>query len=286
MKWIWLGILGAVASGCAYDSGYYERSYYPPPAAETAPPVSTYSIPANDPRGSVHVLSLGNEQFPGQSTSYLHLRLAPENRSDDVAWTVDPNEQTLAGPSGSVKPSFAETSTGTPVLTLTKGSHGYMDVYYPAPAAGTRVSLAWKVRRGTEVASGSTEFDRVASTQTAYANYEPVAGPNVYVGLGWWWPSYYWWGDPYWWGWGGPWYWHYPYYGFHGGYYRGYYGHPYYGVHGYYGGARYYGGVHGGYGGGRVYVPSGGGWRGGGGGGMHAAPSGGGGGWRGGGGRR
>src|SRR5689334_20264751 len=120
MKWIWLGVLGAVASGCAYESGYYERSYYPPPA-ETAPPVSTYSIPANNPKGSVHVLSLGTEQFPvqaGQPSSYLHIRIAPENGSDDAAWTVNPNEQILVVAGASVAPTFSETSTGTPVLTV------------------------------------------------------------------------------------------------------------------------------------------------------------------------
>jgi hypothetical protein len=296
MKWIWLGVLGAVASGCAYESDYYERTYYPQPA-ETAPPVSQYSIPPTNPKGSVTVLSLGPEQLPvaaGQPSSYLHLRIAPENRTDDVAWTVDPNEQLLAFPGGSVKASFAESSAGTPVLTLVKGAHGYLDVYYPAPAAGNRVSLSWKVHRGTEVAGGSTDFDRIAAPDSAYARYEP-AGPNVYVGLGlgWWWPSYAWWGSPWWWG---DAYW--PYYGFHGGFY-GYRG-------GYYGGhyPRYYGGYYGarGYTGGRVYVPSTGGWRGGTGGGYRAAPSGGGyhsapsggggyhggggGGWRGGGGRR
>src|SRR5205814_698948 len=105
----------------------------------------------------VHVMSLGVEQLPvaaGQPSSYLHLRIAAENTSDAVTWTVDPNEQTLgAGP-----PSFAEASAGGPVLTLAKGARGYLDVYYPATAAGGRVALAWKVRRGTEVASGSTEF--------------------------------------------------------------------------------------------------------------------------------
>jgi len=297
MKWIWLGVLGAVASGCAYESGYYERTYYPQ-TAETAPPVSQYSIPATNPRGSVTVLSLGPEQLPvaaGQPTSYLHLRIAPENKTDDVAWTVNPNEQLLAVPGGSVNPSFAESSTGTPVLTLAKGSHGYMDLYYLAPSAGNRVSLSWKVHRGTEVAGGSTDFDRIVTPDSAYARYAPT-GSNVYVGvgLGWWWPSYYWWGDP-WWGWGSAGYWPYYYPRYYG--YHGYYGRPYYGGYwgrGYYGGGGYYGGH--GYSGGRVYVPSTGSWRGGGYGGMHAAPTGGGGhaapsgggggGWRGGGGRR
>jgi hypothetical protein len=236
------------------------------------------------------VLSLGAEQLPvatGQPSSYLHLRIAPENRTDDAAWTVNPNEQLLAVPGGSVNPSFAESSTGTPVLTLPKGAHGYLDVYYPAPAAGNRVALSWKVHRGTEVAAGSTDFDRLVSSDSAYARYEP-AGPNVYVGLGWgwWWPSYYWWGSPWWWA-GSYW----PYGHYYG--YRGFYGHPYYG-RAYYG-RPYYGGYWGGgahgYGGGRVYVPSTGTWRGGGYGGGHAAPSGGhaapsGGGWRGGGGGR
>jgi len=293
MKWIWLGVLGALASGCAYESGYYERTYYP--QAQTAPappPVSSYSIPPTNPKGAVHVMSLGAEQLPaqqGQPANYLHLRIAPENRSDDVAWTVDPNEQALSVGGASVAPSFAETSAGGPVLTLAKGAHGYMDVYYPAPAPGTRATLAWRIHRGTELAAGTTDFATGASPEAAYA-YQAAPSSNVYVGvgLGWWWPSYYYgWGSPWWWG--DPWYWHYPrYYGYYGGGYygRGYYGGGYYSGRGYYGGAR-------GYSGGRVYSPSSGSWRGGSGGGSYgggvraapAAPSGGssGGGWRGGG---
>ena len=288
MKLIWLAVLGAAASGCAYESGYYERSYYPPPQSAAPPPVSTYSIPATDPKGSVHVLSLGTEQLPvaqGQPSSYLHLRIAPENRSDVAPWVVDPNEQVLMTGGAGVAPAFAEASTGGPVLTLARGAHGYLDVYYPASAPG-RASLAWKLHRGTEVASGSTDFDAGAPAAQAYGQYasgqyEAAPSSNVYVGvgLGWWWPSYYYgWGSPWWWG--DPFYgWYYPrYYGW-GGYYRGYYGPRYYGG-GYYGGR--------GYSGGRVYSPGGGSWRG-------AAPSGGGssgrsapsgGGWRSGAGRR
>jgi hypothetical protein len=296
MRSLWLVVLGAFAtvSGCAYDS-VYERTSTATPSEETGPPVSTYPVPTTDPRGTVHVISLGAERLPvaaGQPDSYLHLRLAAENRADDATWMLDPNDQLLTFAGGSLPPSFAEASAGGPVLTVNKGAHGYLDVYYPAPppTGPNRVTLAWKLRRGNELVAGTTDFDRIATPDPAYARYEPVYGPHVYVGLGlgwWWWPDYYLWGNPFW--------WHYPrYYGYYGG--HGYYG-GYYGGHGYYGGRGYYGGggySGGGYSGGRVIAPpsGGGGWRGGGSGGaVRAAPSGGGGsapsggksGWRGGG---
>src|SRR4029077_4051014 len=89
-----------------------------------------------------------------------------------------------------------------------------------------QVTLSWKVHAGNEVVPGTTAFDRVATPDPNYALYEPVYGPNVYVGLGlgsWWWPDYYLWS-------GGPFWWYYP---------------RYYGVHGYWG-PRYYGGYYGG----------------------------------------
>jgi len=271
MKAMRLAVLGAVAtaSGCAYESAYYSSTTaYPsnqgdPSNQAAAPPVSSYSVPPTNPKGSVHVISLGVERLPvaaGQPDSYLHLRIAAENKSDDAAWTVDPNEQALAAGGGTMQPAFAEASGGGPVLTLAKGAQGYLDVFYPAPPAGgaNRVTLSWKLRRGNEVVPGSTDFDRIATPDPVYSRYEPVHGPHVHVGvgLGWWWPDYYWG-----WGWGGPWWgspwWGYPrYYGFYGrGYYGGYYGRGYYG--GYYGSGR-------GYGGGRTYAPSSGTWRGGG----------------------
>src|SRR6185295_4216995 len=227
----------ATASGCAYESAYYDSTTSYPASEQATPPVSSYSIPQTDPKGSVHVISLGTERLPvaaGQPDSFLHLRIAAENRADDAPWTVDPNDQTLASGGGSLPASFAEASGGGPVLTLAKGAHGYLDVFYPAPppapGAATRVSLSWKIHRGNEVVPGSTDFDRIATPDPAYSRYEPVAGPHVYVGMGlgwWWWPDYYAWGGPWW---GRPW-WGYP--GFYGGYYGGYYGRGYYG--GYYG---------------------------------------------------
>ena len=263
MKGIWLRVLGAVAtaSGCAYQGAYYESTQYPSNQPAT-PPVSTYPVPQNDPKGSVHVISLGAERLPvpaGQPDTYLHLRIAAENRADEAPWTVDPNDQSLTVGGATVPPSFAEASGGGPVLTVQKGAQGYLDVFDPAPAAGgpTRVTMSWRVRRGNEAVAGTTDFDRVAAPDTAYARYEPVHGPHVHVGvgLGWWgWPHYYAWGGPWW---GSPYWWYHPrFYGYYGGYYGGH--------HGRYYGRGYYGG-RGVYSGGRVYSPSTGTWRGGGG---------------------
>jgi hypothetical protein len=258
-------VLGATTvSGCAYRASYQARAAAP--ADETGPPVSTYPIPANDPagaKGSINVISLGAERLPvpaGQPDTYLHVRLAAENTSDTVPWTLDPNDQLLSQGGTSVPPAFAESSAGGPVLTLNSAGRGYLDVYYPIPAtaAPARVSLRWQLQRGEEAVAGATELDRVAGPDPAYAYYQP-AGPNVYVGFGlgsWWWPDYYFWHHgPYWWPY--PRFWGYrSYWGGH----RGYYDRPYWGG-GYRGGR--------GWSSGRGAVAPSGGWNGGG----RAAPS-------------
>jgi hypothetical protein len=234
--WLFALLVSASASGCAYRAGYEAQSG--PSGEETGPPVSSYPIPTNDPsgpKGSVNVISLGTERLPvaaGQPDMYLHVRLAAENTSDGVTWTLDPNDQTLASGGNALAPSFAEASTGGPVLTLAAGSRGYLDVFYPVPAssAPTRLSLGWHLQRGNEPVAGTTDLDRVQGPDPTYAYYQPY-GPNVYLGFGmgyWWWPDYYFWHHgPYWWPyprqfgyrsyWGGGW-------GWGGGYRGGFYG--------------------------------------------------------------
>jgi hypothetical protein len=268
--WLLVLLASMTGSGCAYRAAYETRGA--PPTDETGPPVSTYPIPANDPtgpKGSVNVISLGSERLPvaaGQPDTYLHVRVAAENTADGVTWTLDPNDQLLSAGGASMQPAFAEASGGGPVLTLNAGGRGYLDVYYPVPAstAPARVSLTWRLQRGSDNVAGATDLDRVAGPDPSYAYYQPY-GPNVYMGFGlgyWWWPDYYFWHR-------GPFWSPYPrYLGYGYGGYRG----GFYGRSGW-GGGTHFGGYSGGRGGGWS-VPSGGG--GGGGGGSKS-------GWRGGG---
>jgi hypothetical protein len=267
-----IGVL-VVATGCMHTAAVYMPAASGPGAAP-----AVFPVPQQDPKGSIEVVSLGGEHLAVGSDGpdmYLHLRIIAHNQGDAAVWTVDPMEQVATYEGlGRVGAAFVEASPAhtPPVLSLATGQSGALEVYYPLPDHGDppRVSIAWQVRRGTDVVTSTAVFDRVSGRSDGYYTYAPYSHWRVGVGLGWWWyPG--WVGA---WGWGGGW----------GGYYgRGYYGG--------YGGYRY-----GGYGGYRGY--SGGGARGGYGspawrspapsGGMMSAPRGGGGGggksgWRGGG---
>jgi hypothetical protein len=263
-----LALAALSATGCYHQSLEYGAAMGP--GGNEAPPVSTYNIPPTDPKGTAYVMSLGPERLPapaGQAQDYLHVRLAVENKADDVPWQVDPNDLTVSwGGNEAVPASFAEASTGGPVLNAAKGARGSIDLYYPLPPQGEppRVVLSWRVRRGGEAFAQSTNFERRMineGTYSGYGYYRPYGPEITYaMGWGWWWPSYWgWWGWG--WGWGYPW-WR-PHYGFGGRYYGGGIGGRYYVPRG----GAYGGGVHGG------------GWRGGS---VPSAPrgGGGGGGWR------
>ena len=237
--------LGAIApalvtAGCAIETAYGPAPE-PQPAASQAPAAS-YPIPAADPKGTAYVMSFGAEPMPTPARTqgfYLHLRIAAENRSDAVTWTIDTRDQVVSLEAAPVHATYAQGSAGGSVLTLTPGQHGTLDVFYPLPPQGSpqQAILSWQVRRGSEPVSGSTAFELVPGQSTGYVEYRPV-------GVVEWWPSW-WWGVGYYpWIWGpGGWGYH-PYWG------RGY--------------------VHGGWGyshpgtGGWRGAPSGGGWRGGG----------------------
>jgi hypothetical protein len=198
-----LGFL--LAAGCAHKPAEM------PPAALTGPPVSSYSVPAQAPKGMVHVVSFGLENLPanpGAPTPYLHIRLAAVNSSDDAVWRVDPNNQLLSAAGVMTPPSFAEASGGGPVLSVKRGTRGYLDVYYPAPKDPTLpVALGWRLERGAEVLAESTVLQATVDQAGRYVYYRPAAD-DAHVGLGhglssWWWNDYYFWNN------GGSW-WCYP----------------------------------------------------------------------------
>src|SRR4029450_11868106 len=80
-----------------------------------APAASSYPIPAGAPRGSVNVMSFGPEHLAvaaGQPDTYLHMRLAVENRTDDVDWTVAAADQWLTAVGAApVAATFADASS-------------------------------------------------------------------------------------------------------------------------------------------------------------------------------
>ncbi|MDX2024281.1 MAG: hypothetical protein SF187_28825 [Deltaproteobacteria bacterium] len=270
-------ILGG--AGCAHRSA--GASYQAQPS-ENTPSASAYNIPADAPKGTAYVMSLGGEKLPVPNGAplYLHLRLAVANDKDTGPWMMDARDQTvqLGGQQG-VAPAFAEGSGGSPVVNIEPGKRGTLDLYYALPEGvdPTKVTLNWRVNRGNEMYAQDTVFERQQGRDGNYPGYPGYAYRPAYdsrihlsVGPGWWWGPY--WGVG--WGYGG--YWGDPfYYG---------YGYPYYGGYGFWG-RPYYGGGY--YGGGGGYRPpasgGGGGWRGGGGGGG-SFRGGGGGSFRGGGG--
>src|SRR4051812_18478173 len=233
--------LTTAASGCIHEPAVYDvgdevGDLGPTAAPPQSPPVSTYPMPANDPKGTVYVMSLGPERLATGNNAqslFLHTRVAAENKSDDLTWKVDPNDEVAGFGNGApVAPAFAEVSTGgpIPVLTLTKGQRGHLDLYYPLPPTGEppRVALNWRLHRGDEVLAQTTSFERTQPPgNTGYAYYRPY-GPDVHLAIGydwWWWPWGAWgwgWGAPWYrpyWAWGGGWGWDYPYYPRYGGYY-------------------------------------------------------------------
>lgn len=240
--------LAVATVGCATETTI-SRPVSGPPSAGFQAPAAPYPIPAVDPKGTIYVMSFGGEPMPTPSATqgfYLHLRIAAENRSDAVSWTIETHDQAVSLGATPVQATYAQSSTGGPVLTLTQGQHGTLDIFYPLPSQGSpgQAILSWQVRRGSEPVTGITPFELVPNQSPEYVDYRP-AGVAVE-----WWPDW-WWGVGFYpWLWGPGWGWGYPYWG------RGY--------------------VHGGWGYGH---PGAGGWRGG------SAPGRGfgGGGWRGGG---
>jgi len=102
----------AMTAGCYHEAMYADESGYGGQAQQSeAPPVSTYPIPPNDPKGTVYVMSLGPERLAAPSggpATFLHVRIAAENNGDDAAWQIDPNDETANfGGGEAVPPSYA-----------------------------------------------------------------------------------------------------------------------------------------------------------------------------------
>jgi len=205
-----------VAAGCATETTVYRQVSEPPGGGYQAP-AAPYPIPAVDPKGTAYVMSFGAEPMPtpsGTQGFYLHLRIAAENHSDTVAWTLEAHDQVLNLGAAPVPSTYAQSSTGGATLTLAQGQHGTLDVYYPVPSQGSpgRATLSWQIRRGSEPVTGTTPFELVPNESPEYVDYRPV---GVAVEM---WPAW-WWGVGFYpWLWGPGWGYH-PYWG--GGYVHG-----------------------------------------------------------------
>src|SRR3954469_15803151 len=94
-----VGLLAAAQAGCVTGGAtWYEPSADEyGPAAYQQPASASYGVPADAPKGTVYVVSLGGEDLPvgNASALFLHVRIAAENTGDASAWRFDPNEQRL-----------------------------------------------------------------------------------------------------------------------------------------------------------------------------------------------
>jgi hypothetical protein len=218
--------LAVATVGCATETTTY-RSVSEPQAVAYQVPAAPYPIPAIDPKGTAYVVSFGAEPMPTPSGThgfYLHLRIAAENRSDSVVWTIDTRDQVVSLGAAPLQPTYAQSSTGGSAVTVAQGQHAFLDVFYPLPSQGSpaQATLTWQVRRGREVATGTTPLELVPNQSPEYLDYRP-AGVVVETWPAWWWGFgfYPWlWGP----GWG------YPYWG--RGYVHGGWGHPHPGASG------------------------------------------------------
>lgn len=217
-----IGAIALAAVACVTETTVSQPLSDPQSAALQTPAAAPYPIPAADPKGMVYVMSFGGEPMPTPSGTrgfYLHLRIAAENRSDAVAWTIKAHDQAVSLGASPVQATYAQSSSGGPVLTVAQGQHGTLDVFYPLPPQGSpgQTILAWQVHRGSEPVTGVTPFELVPNQSPEYVDYQP-AGVAVETWPAWWWGVgfYPWlWGP----GWG-----YYPYWGvgyLHGGGWRG-----------------------------------------------------------------
>jgi hypothetical protein len=209
-------------AGCAHeDATYQPMAMAPMPATTWTPPqASSYGIPADAPKGSVHVMSLGTEHLAvaaGQPDTFLHLRVAIENAQDTVPWTASAGEQVLTGLAGATgtmaeggfaRPAFAQSSAAGPVLTVPPGGRGYLDLFYAMPGGQPpSIDLDWRIDRGNDTVAQITRFERAGtaqgSTVVAYQPvvYQPGFGMGFYLGVGpsWWYDGWGWMGGSYGW---------------------------------------------------------------------------------------
>jgi hypothetical protein len=190
---LWLCLLIAAPGGCASTTITYVAEGVPGAAASV-----TYAPAADTSQGAIEVLALEATRLPvgrGAPAFYLRLRLAADNRRDRDRWLFNPNDQLLAYNGGMMAPAYVQTSAGRPLLALDPGKRGWMDLYYPLPADvdPQRVTLWWRVRRGSHIDAKTTAFVRSSGRDGGFDEYPYQYRRDFYmpgaVALGWWWPE-------------------------------------------------------------------------------------------------
>ncbi len=133
------------------------------PAARAA----TYSIPAEQPTGTVDIQPLGvsdAEPTAGTTVPVLRVRVTLSNAYDDVPWTVDTRTliASIEG-EGTSRPAFVNADAGSPpLISVGYGETRTLDLYYPISdaLAGSQpaFSLSWRVSTPVGLVSNSCAF--------------------------------------------------------------------------------------------------------------------------------
>jgi hypothetical protein len=190
-------VLAMTLTGCGAFTPISYVPVVPAPTADGYDLASPYPI-GSPASGTVEVVAFEGKRLPvgwQRPALYLHLRLAGQNRGDAVTWRFNPNDQFLFYEDTMVRPAFARTSAGTPVLALARGEQGWIDLYYPLPDDGdpAAATLWWRVHRGPELVGQRTDLALVSGRERRiyHDDDEPIGGTpgSVSMALGWWWPG-------------------------------------------------------------------------------------------------
>jgi len=159
------------------------------------PSAVRYDVPANQPQGSVSLLSFGVESLRssrGVTRDYLHVRIVAENHAGPSPWQVDPAEQRLHEGFLRLQPRYAETSTDKAALKVTTGQKGWLDLFFAVDRNTAPASLVvdWAVDIGGRVERETTAFDRESGAASLYYGPEISSETQfVPVGPNWWYTS-------------------------------------------------------------------------------------------------
>jgi hypothetical protein len=165
----------------------------PPPTPD--PSAVRYGIPADQPEGSVSLLSFGVESLttsPGTTRNYLHVRIIVENRGGSSTWKVLASNQSMRDRDLLFQPAYAVSSTDNVSLSVPTGQKGWLDLFFlvnreTAPIA---FMVDWTVDTGNSIEHQATAFGRESGAMPAY--YGPRTSQDsqfVPVGSSWWYMS-------------------------------------------------------------------------------------------------
>ena len=145
------------------------------------------------PHGTIEVASYGlvevaPEDSPLMTT--LHVRLALHNSNDEVPWTMDLADTTLALGDARLHPTLVNSDLGTlPIVIVDRTSSATVDLYFAVPPrAPDGFAVTWAVTTSAGVLRERTSFAVDRSTT-------PRRGIRLLLGAGkrWWFdPKYEW----------------------------------------------------------------------------------------------